>query len=160
MKIAVIAKDIRVNRQQFETNVNEFRAYWGKAYKSELLAELKRIVDELHGDPKNQTLKNQRYGLEQVCARVKAMTLSDEVKEVIANLHDNYGLTFECLTADYIRTNLSGTDYVSADGDVLEMRKASKEDTEKSWNPIEKWTPAKVGKYFRLAIIAKQEMSK
>lgn len=159
MKISVICKDIRVNRQQFESNVNEFRAYWGKAYKSELLAELKRIVDELHGDPKNQALKNQRYSLEQVCAKVKAMTLSDEVKEVIVNLHDNYGLTFECLTADFIRENLTGTDYVSEDG-VRELRKASKEATEKTWELVERWTPAKVGRYFRLAIIAKQELSK
>lgn len=157
--MAVICKDIRVNRQKFENNVNEFRAYWGKAYKSELKAELERIVAALREDPKNQDLKNQRYGLEQVCAKVKSMVLTDEVKEVVANLHDNYGLTFECLTADFIRENLTGTDYVS-DGDVRELRKASKDATDKTWEIIEKWTPAKVGKYFRLAIIAKQEMSK
>lgn len=159
MRIAVICKDIRVNRQQFESNVNEFRAYWGKAYKSELHAELNRVVGLLKEDPKNQTLKNQRYGLEQVCAKVKAMTLSDEVKEVIVNLHDNYGLTFECLTADFIRNNLTGTDYVTEAG-VRELRKANKDATEKTWNAVEKWTPAKVGRYFRLAIIAKQELSK
>jgi hypothetical protein len=159
MRIAVICKDIRVNRQQFENNVNEFRAYWGKVYKPEMLAELKRIVDELHEDPKNQALKNQRYALEQVCAKVKSMTLSDEVKEVIVNLHDNYGLTFECLTADFIRENLTGTDYVNEDG-VRELRKANKDATEKTWEIIEKWTPAKVGRYFRLAIIAKQELNK
>ena len=160
MRIAVICKDIRVNRQQFENNVNEFRAYWGKAYKPELHAELNRIVALLKEDPKNQTLKNQRYSLEQVCARVKAMTLSDEVKEVIVNLHDNYGLTFECLTADFINNNLTGTDYVNADGLVCELRKANKDATEKTWNAVEKWTPAKVGRYFRLAIIAKQELNK
>lgn len=159
MKISVICKDIRMNRQQFESNVNEFRAYWGKVYKNELKGELERIVGLLKDDPKNQVLKNQRYGLEQVCAKVKAMTLSDEVKDVIVNLHDNYGLTFDCLTADFIRENLTGTDYVNEDG-VRELRKASKEATEKTWEIIEKWTPAKVGRYFRLAIIAKQELSK
>lgn len=159
MKIGVIAKDINENRRKFETNVNEFRAYWGKVYKSEMLAELKRIVDELHEDPKNQALKNQRYALEQVCARVKAMVLTDEVKDVIANLHDNYGLAFGCLTADFIRENLTGTDYVS-EGLVRELRKKDKDATEKTWEEVERWTPAKVGRYFRLAIIAKQELNK
>ena len=61
--------------------------------------------------------------------------------------------------APNVTITLNGTDYVTEAG-VRELRKANKDATEKTWEIVEKWTPAKVGRYFRLAIIAKQELNK
>lgn len=151
-QINAIAKDIRVNRQKFESIVNEFRAYWGKVYRNEVTTELNKVAELLKNDPKNETLKNQRYALEQVCAKIKGLTLTDEIKGIIRELHEVDKLTFSCLRADYIVNGLSGLDYIGADGQVYEQKK-DKATGEKVWKPIEKWTEAKVGRYFRLATV-------
>lgn len=151
-QINAIAKDIRVNRQKFESIVNEFRAYWGKVYRNEVTAELNKLAELLKNDPKNETLKNQRYALEQVCAKIKGLDLTDEIKGIIRELHEVDKLTFSCLRADYIVNGLSGLDYVNEAGEVCEQKK-NKVTGEKEWKPIEKWTEAKVGRYFRLATV-------
>lgn len=151
-QINAIAKDIRVNRQKFESIVNEFRAYWGKVYRNEVTAELNKVAELLKTDPKNETLKNQRYALEQVCAKIKGLTLTDEIKGIIRELHEVDKLTFSCLRADYIVNALTGLDYVNEAGEVCEQKK-NKVTGEKEWKPIEKWTEAKVGRYFRLATV-------
>lgn len=151
-QINAIAKDIRANRQKFESIVNDFRAYWGKVYRNEVTAELNKVAELLKNDPKNETLKNQRYALEQVCAKIKGLTLTDEIKGIIRELHEVDKLTFSCLRADYIVNGLSGLDYVNEAGEVCEQKK-NKVTGEKEWKPIEKWTEAKVGRYFRLATV-------
>lgn len=151
-QINAIAKDIRANRQKFESIVNDFRAYWGKVYRNEVTTELNKVAELLKTDPKNETLKNQRYALEQVCAKIKGLTLTDEIKGIIRELHDVDRLTFSCLRADYITTALEGLDYIGADGQVYEQKK-NKQTGEKEWKVIEKWTEAKVGRYFRLATV-------
>lgn len=158
-EINAIAKDIRANRQKFESIVNEFRAYWGKVYRPEVTDALNKVVGALKDDPKNQELKNERYAIEQVCAKIKGLTLTDEIRDLIKQMHDADGLTFECLTADYIVDGLSGLDYVNADGIVCEQKK-NKETGEKEWKPVEKWTESKVGKYFRLVVIRKMDSNK
>ena len=155
-----IAKDIRVNRQKFENIVNDFRAYWGKVYRNEVTKYLDDIKAAQQNDPKNESIKAERYAIEQVCARIKGLTLSDEIRDLIRTMHNDDKLTFSCLTTDYIIKGLSGLDYVNGQGELCEFRKASKDATEKSWCPIEKWTEAKVGRYFRLATIRINEESK
>ena len=153
-----IAKDIRVNRQKFEGIVGEFRAYWGKVYRNEVTKYLNDIVERQKSD-KSEELKRERYAIEQVCARIKGLTLTDEVKGIIRAMHDEDKLTFSCLTTDYIVNALEGLSYVSEEGAIMEQRK-NKETGEKEWMPVEKWTESKVGKYFRLATIRINEQSK
>ena len=155
-QINAIAKDIRVNRQKFESIVNEFRAYWGKVYRHEVTEELNKVVEALKNDAKNVELKNKRYGLEQVCAKIKGMTLTDEISALIKQMHDEDKLTFACLTTDFIVNGLAGTKFVTEDGIICE-RKRIKGTEDFEYKPIEKWTESKVGRYFRMAVIGKVE---
>ena len=159
-----IAKDIRNNRQEFSSIVNDFRAYWGKVYRNEVTKYLDDIKEAQKNEPKNEALKRERYAIEQVCARIKGLELSDEIRGLIKQMHDEDKLTFSCLTEDYILTGLAGLGYVATDNEghpyLCELRKASKEATEKTWEPVTKWTEAKVGRYFRLATIRINEESK
>ena len=148
-----IAKDIRTNRQQFTSIVGDFRAYWGKVYRGEVTAYLNGLNERIKADPKNDELKRERYAVEQVCAKIKGLTLTDEIRDLVKTMHDVDKLTFSCLTTDYIVNGLNGLDYIGEDGTIREFRKASKEAEEKTWEPIVKWTEAKVGRYFRLATI-------
>ena len=148
-----IAKSIRENRQKFDSVVNEFCTLWGKVYRGEVTEAVNKVSEALKNDPKNQALKNERYALEQVCAKIKGTTLTPEIKDLIKSMHDDDKLTFSCLTTDYIVNGLNGLDYIGEDGTIREFRKASKEATEKTWEPVVKWTEAKVGRYFRLATI-------
>ena len=148
----LIAKDIRVNRQKFESIVSDFRTYWGKVYRSEVTKALNDAIAA--GD------KAERYALEQVCAKIKGTTLTDEVRDLIKQLHDEDKLTFSCLTADYIRTALDGLSYVAEDGVTLCERKRIKGTDDYEWKPVEKWTESKVGRYFRLATVRINEQSK
>lgn len=153
-----IAKDIRINRQKFESIVGDFRAYWGKVYRNEVTKYLNDIIERQKSD-NSDSLKRERYAVEQVCARIKGLTLSDDIKGLIRTMHDDDKLTFSCLTPDYIRKGLEGLSYVDEDGTIMEQRK-NKETGEKEWMPIEKWTEAKVGRYFRLATVRINEQSK
>lgn len=152
-----VAKDIRINRQKFESIVGEFRAYWGKVYRNEVTVYLNEVIERQKTD---KSLKAERYAIEQVCAKIKGLNLSDEVKSIIKSMHDDDKLTFACLTPDYIKNALQGLDYVNADGDICEFRKASKDAAEKTWCPVEKWTESKLGRYFRLAAIRISEQNK
>lgn len=155
-----IARDIRTNRTAFESIVNDFRAYWGKVYRGEVTKSLNDIAERLKTDPKNEALKAQRYALEQVCAKIKGLNLSDDIKALIVDMHDNDKLSFSCLTTDYIVNGLKGLDYVGPNNEIRELRKKDKEATEKTWEPVVKWTEAKVGRYFRLATVRINEQSK
>ena len=157
-----IAKDIRVNRQKFESIVGDFRAYWGKVYRNEVTKYLNDIIERQKSD-NSDSLKRERYAVEQVCARIKGLTLSDDIKGLIRTMHDDDKLTFSCLTPDYIIKGLEGLGYVGeVNGEkvLCELRKATKDATEREWMPIEKWTEAKVGRYFRLATVRINEQSK
>ena len=151
-----IARDIRTNRQQFSSILNEFRVYWGKVYRNEVTKAMNDAIER--GD------KAERYALEQVCAKIKGTTLKDDIKALIVEMHDDDKLTFSCLTEEYIVNGLDGLDYVAKDDEgknyLREFRKANKEATEKTWEPVVKWTEAKVGRYFRLATIRINEQSK
>lgn len=159
-----IARDIRTNRQQFSAILNDFRAYWGKVYRNEVTKYLSDIQTAQKADPKNEGLKAERYAIEQVCAKIKALTLKDEIRAIIKSMHDDDKLTFSCLREDYILTGLNGLNYVANDAEghpyLCEFRKANKEATEKTWEPVVKWTESKVGRYFRLATIRINEESK
>lgn len=152
-----VAKSIRMDRQQFESIAVEFRARWGKVYRNEVTAYLNELNERLKNDPKNTALKNERYAVEQVCAKIKGLNLDDEIRDLIKAMHDEDGVTFSCLTTDYIVNGLTGLGYIGTDDEgkpvVRELRKASKEATEKTWEPIVKWTEAKFGRYIRLATI-------
>ena len=155
-----IARDIRTNRTAFESIVNDFRTYWGKVYRGEVTKAMNDIAEQLKNDPKNEALKAQRYALEQVCAKIKGLNLSDDIKALIVDMHDNDKLTFSCLTTDYIVNGLKGLDYVGENNEIRELRKKDKEATEKTWEPVVKWTESKVGRYFRLATIRINEQTK
>lgn len=148
-----IAREIRNNRNGFESIVNDFRVYWGKVYRNEVTKVLNDVNEQLKVDKDNKDLKAFRYALETVCAKIKGTTVSDESKAIIKAMHDEDKLTFSCLTKDYIVTALTGLDYVNDEGELCEFRKASKEAEVKTWEPIVKWTESKVGRYFRLATI-------
>ena len=156
----LIAKDIRTNRQQFESIVCDFRVYWGKVYRGEVTKALADVAEQLKGDPKNDALKAERYALEQVCAKIKGTTLTDEIRDLIKQLHDEDKLTFSCLTADYIRTSLNGLSYVAEDGVTICAKKRIKGTDDYEWKPVEKWTESKVGRYFRMATMRINEQSK
>ena len=155
-----VAKEIRTNRQKFESIANDFRVYWGKVYRSEVTRAMESVAGQLKDDPKNEALKAERYALEQVCAKIKGTTLTDEIRDIVKQLHDEDKLTFSCLTADYIRTALSGLSYVAEDGVTLCEKKRIKGTDDYEWKPVEKWTESKVGRYFRLATIRINEQSK
>lgn len=149
-----IAKDIRVNRQKFDSIVVDYRAYWGKVYRNEVTKYLSDIIEQQKSDS-SDALKKERYAIEQVCARIKGITLSDEVKAIVKQMHDEDKLTFSCLRSEYIVNGLKGLDFVGeVDGeDVLFEKKKIKGTDEYEWKPVEKWTEAKVGRYFRLATL-------
>ena len=150
--INALARDIRSNRAKFENIVNDFKAYWGKVYRKELTEALNKVTESLKGDKENESLKNERYGLEQICAKTKGLTLSDDIRTIITEIHDEDGLTFDRLTAGYIIDGLTGTPYVNEAGELCEKKKVKGTD-KVEWKPIERWTEAKVGRYFRLATI-------
>lgn len=159
-----VARYIRANRAQFEAIMNDFRAYWGKIYRGEVSAAMNDILERLKTDPKNDELKRARYALEQVCAKIKGITVPEDIANDIRTMHDDDKLTFSCLRADYILTSLNGLDYVANDDEgkpyLRELRKADKTATERTWEPVVKWTEAKVAKYLRLATIRINEQSK
>lgn len=159
-----IARDIRTNRQQFSAIVNDFRAYWGKVYRNEVTKYLDDIKEAQKAQPNDERLKAERYAIEQVCAKIKGLTLSDDIKALIREMHDDDKLTFGCLREDYILTGLSGLNYVANDDEgkpyLCEFRKENKEATDKTWLPVVKWTESKVGRYFRLATIRINEENK
>lgn len=154
-----IAKDIRTNRQKFESIVGDFRAYWGKVYRNEVTKYLNDIIERLKSEPKNEALKRERYAIEQVCARIKSLVLKDEIRDLIKQMHDEDKLTFACLNTDYIVNALNGLGYVGEGNELREERK-NKDTGVKEWMPVEKWTEAKVGRYFRNAAIVLNERSK
>lgn len=155
-----VANDIRTNRQKFESIASDFQVYWGKVYRNEVTKAMEDVAEQLKGDPKNADLKAKRYALEQVCAKIKGTTLTDDIKDIVKQLHDEDKLTFSCLTADFIRTALTGLSYVAEDGVTLCERKRIKGTDDYEWKPVEKWTESKVGRYFRLATIRINEQSK
>lgn len=152
-KINAVARSIRERRNEFNNICAEFRATWAKVYRGELSKAMNDICERLKTDPKNAELKAERYALEQVAAKVKGLNISDEVRDLVRELHDVDKLTFSCLNPDYIRTGLAGTSFVNDSNDICELRKANKEATEKTYEPILRWTEFKVGKYFRLATV-------
>lgn len=155
-----IAREIRNNRNGFESIVNDFRVYWGKVYRKEVTAVLNEVTEQLKADKENAELKALRYALETVCAKIKGTTVSEESVAIIKAMHDVDKLTFSCLTKEYIVNALTGLNYVNGDGELCEFRKANKDDLEKSWVPVAKWTESKVGKMFRLATIRLNEQNK
>lgn len=144
-----LARDIRTNRAQVENIINEFRAYWCKLYRAEANSAYERA--------KNDGDKAERYAIEQLYARVKSMAIKPEIEAIVRDMHDNDRLVFGDLRLDYIRTALHGLDYVNEACELCELRKKDKEATEKTWEPVVKWTEAKVGRYFRLANIRVNE---
>ena len=151
-----VAKAIRESRISFENIVNDFRAYWGKVYRGEVTEALNKAIQA--GDKAN------RYALEQVCAKIKGLTLREDTKALIKSMHDEDKLTFSCLREEYIVNGLNGLGFVGVGEDgkpvLCELRKKDKEATEKTWEPVAKWTEAKVGRYFRLATVRINEQSK
>lgn len=152
-----IAREIRNNRNGFESIVNDFRVYWGKVYRNEVTKVLNDVSEQLKTDKDNADLKAFRYAIETVCAKIKGTTVSDESKAIIREMHNEDKLTFSCLTKDYIVNALNGLDFVNEAGELCELRKASKDAPEKTWQPVVKWTESKVGKYFRLATVRLNE---
>lgn len=148
-----IAREIRNNRNGFESIANDFRVYWGKVYRNEVTKVLNEVGERLKTDKENAELKAIRYALETVCAKIKGTTISEESKAIIKSMHDDDKLTFSCLTKEYIVNALAGLDYVNEEGELCEFRKANKEAVEKTWMPVARWTESKVGRYFRLATI-------
>ena len=148
-----IAREIRNNRNGFESIVNDFRVYWGKVYRNEVTKMLNDVSEQLKSDPKNEALKNFRYALETVCAKIKGTTITDESKAIIRSMHEDDKLTFSCLTKEYIVNALTGLNYVNDEGELCEFRKENKDAVEKTWLPVARWTESKVGRYFRLATI-------
>ena len=156
-----IARGINARRNEFSAIVNDFRAVWGKVYRNELKAEFDAVVDALKGDPKNAELKNKRYAIEQVQAKVKSLNLSADERDLVRVMHDEDGLAFADLTIEYLyerlRNSMFVAEFSAEDGRKVEClmeQKKNKETGEKEWKIVEKWTVLKVGRYFRLANIA------
>ena len=150
--ITTLAREIRTDRERFDSIVKDFRAYWGKVYRKEATESLNKVVEQLKGDKENESLKNERYALEQICAKIKGLSISDEIRTIITEMHDEDGLTFNQLTADYIVNGLTGTPYVNENRQLCEKKKIKGTD-KVLWKPVSKWTEAKVGRFFRLATV-------
>jgi len=160
-----IARGINARRNEFEAIVNEFRAVWSKVYRNELNEAYKSVCERLKGveakSDEERALKNERYALEQVLAKIKSLTLTADERDMVRTMHDEDGLTLNDLTKEYIIGRLNETSYVREfvreDGTTIaclqEMRK-NKDTGEKEWRVVERWTVMKVGRYFRLANIA------
>lgn len=143
-----VARNINTRRNSFEGIVSDFKATWGKVFPKDAKGELQNIVDALRIDPKNGTLKADRYALECVLAKMKSLVLSNEEITLVKEMNEE-GMEFKSLTMEYLEKNLP-KEYLSEDGLPMEQKK-NKETGVKEWKVVEKWTVMKVGRYFRLA---------
>lgn len=146
-----VAREIRNNRNTITAIINEFRAYWCKLYRSEANEAYKTAC--ANGD------KGERYAIEQIFAKCKSLTIKPEIAEIIGGMHDADKVNFSSLSEEHVKTALAGLDYVNGAGELCEKKRIKGTD-EYEWKPVEKWTEAKVGRYFRLAAIRLNEQSK
>lgn len=146
-----VARAIRQDRQTIEALCTEFRARWAKVYPKEFSDDLERINKMLKDAPKDELLRREKWALEQVACKRKALRLTDDVTESIKGLHD-FGLTFEKICLYWMEQGLQGTRFLNDDGVVCEKKK-NKETGEYEFVPIEKWTEAKFMRMLRIASV-------
>lgn len=146
-----VARAIRQDRQTIEALCTEFRARWAKVYPKEFSADMERINKLLKEAPKDELLRREKWDLEQVACKRKALRLTEDVTESIKGLHD-FGLTFEKICLYWMEQGLQGTRFLNDDGVVCEKKK-NKETGEYEFVPIEKWTEAKFMRMLRIASV-------
>lgn len=146
-----VARAIRQDRQTIEALCTEFRARWAKVYPKEFSAEMERINALLKDAPKDELLRRDKWDLEQVACKRKALRLTEEVTESIKGLHD-FGLTFEKICLYWMEQGLQGTRFLNDDGVVCDKKK-NKETGEFEFVPIEKWTESKFMRMLRIASV-------
>lgn len=146
-----VARAIRQDRQTIEALCTEFRARWAKVYPKEFSADMERINKLLKEAPKDELLRREKWDLEQVACKRKALRLTEDVTESIKGLHD-FGLTFEKICLYWMEQGLQGTRFLNDDGVVCEKKK-NKETGEYEFAPIEKWTEAKFMRMLRIASV-------
>ncbi len=146
-----VARAIRQDRQTIESLCTEFRARWAKVYPKEFSDEMERINKLLKDAPKDELLRREKWALEQVACKRKALRLTEDVTESIKGLHD-FGLTFEKICLYWMEQGLQGTRFLNEDGVVCDKKK-NKETGEFVFVPIEKWTEAKFMRMLRIASV-------
>lgn len=158
----IISKGIKARRDSFEGIISDFRAVWAKVNRDEVKAVYAEVCEVCKADKKNEEAKALRYQVECVLAKVKALTLTEEEVAIVKEMQSAFKFGYKNISMEYIVENLKGTPYVNAEGEVCD-RKKDKESGEYYYVPTERWTVAKVGRYFRLAniqVFAKAEVAK
>ena len=143
-----VAREIRNNRNNATAIINDFRAYWCKLYRAEANAAYAAACKSGN--------KAERYAIETIFAKCKSLTISAEATEIIKGMHDVDRVNFESLNFDHVKTALQGLDFVNESGELCEKKRIKGTDSYE-WKPVEKWTEAKVGRYFRLAALRLEE---
>ena len=153
-----VARAIRQDRQTIEALCTEFRARWAKVYPKEYSAEMERINALLKDAPKDVSLRREKWNLEQVACKRKAITLSETLTESIKGLHD-FGLTFDRISLAGMEEGLKGTRFLNDEGAVCDKKK-NKKTGEHEFVPIEKWTESEFMRMLRIASVDIQTEAK
>lgn len=144
--INVVARGVNERRNNVKTIVSDYLAMWTKVYKADTLKAYK--------DAKEAQDKERVYYIETILAKAKSITLSNDERDCIKEMYEGDGLRFDTLNISFLTANLKAP-YI--DGDIIMERKKDKETGEYYYAEVERWTVLKLAKYFRLAVVCRDE---
>lgn len=155
--LTVISKAITANRKRLEAAAVDFQAYF-IAYNSKEPKKLLEAYKAIQKDAKDAgdkvTLESAtkfRLMIEDALGRAKRIRLTAEERAAIQALVSR-GFTFSDISEAYIIENLTGTEWVSATGEVL--KKSTKKQVEAGkpeYVPVVNWTPTTFASYLKKA---------
>lgn len=153
ISVNTISRAINAKRQTINTQIIDFGAYWVKMYRP----EVNRVMEAVKEAQRNEVegAKEYRYMLEQMYAKSKSMTLNEEEKAALKDMHED-GFEFTNISLEFLVENLAGTEWMSESGELLKKNSKKKiEAGEANYVPVTKWTPMMFGRYLRYAHNAK-----
>lgn len=153
ISVNTIGRAINAKRQTINAQIIDFGAYWTKMYR----AEVNKVMDAVKEAQRDgvEGAKEYRYMLEQMYSKSKSMTLNEEEKAALKDMHED-GFEFENISLEFLVENLAGTEWMSESGELLKKNSKKKiEAGEANYVPVTKWTPMMFGRYLRYAHNAK-----
>lgn len=153
ISVNTISRAINAKRQTINAQIIDFGAYWVKAYRAEV-NEVMSAIKQAQAQGV-EGAKEYRYMLEQMYSKSKSMTLNEEEKAALKDMHED-GFEFVNISLEFLVENLAGTEWMSESGELLKKNSKKKiEAGEANYVPVTKWTPMMFGRYLRYAHNAK-----
>lgn len=153
ISVNTISRAINAQRNTINAQIIDFGAYWVKSFRPEVNEVMEAIKEAQRQGVAGA--KEYRYMLEQMYARAKSLTLTNEEKTALKDMHDD-GFHFVDISLEYLVENLVGTEWMSETGELLKKNSKKKiEAGEPLYVPVTRWTPMMFGRYLRYAHNAK-----